>query len=828
MVQTAAPGADVGDVIQNLLNRVAQLEQRITSPAYTVPNGSSPVFGSIGVGPPNNYIPIGATVSPPTSLAVSSGAEFDSVFIHATWVGSFDDTAVQYQVLIAKKDPATGIYSLVNTYLTSGLEAYIYDVDPNTIYGVKVYGLSRLNVASTPDPASGWIDVTTAVDTTIPAAPTGLSGAAGITSITVWWNENTEADVKQGKGIYELQYATNSSFTSPTTQKVGGTVTSLTGLSSSSTYYFRVRAYDSSGNVSPWSSTLSLAPGTVGSASSDGVPPASSPTPTVTGAVGAVMISFAMISNPDPVIYEIHISTTSGFTPSSGTKAATSGSSNVMLFKDASGAALVYGTTYYVKIVATDADGAAAASAQGSGTLKQASTADIAVNSITAASGIIQSLSASTITTGTMSGSFITAGTITADRLVAGTITVASGVIGSLDASTITTGTMSAARLAAGTISATTITLASTGAIVGGNNPTGVGSAQSGWIINGSGITGINAGAITFQIDATGAATFAGTLTATTFVSPTISGGTITGAVISTASSGGNRVSMDPTHQLLFYTSNTFPGQIAAFTSSPGSMFLYTPNNSSIGGSAFVQISSNVWAYYSDAHASLNISWDGAEWLMEGIGVSTPNYSTTLYLQNPIQMPYACTVSGTFTCFSSGSFSSTVSASAFSTGGTIFASGNANVGSLTTGAINSTSVTNTGTLSQGAGAVFFGSVFFDGVTSGTGSTLLINTGTGQVSYSTSSRRFKRNNEPITLDDLRPILDVPIERFEYKWDDEHTKQIGPMAEDVAAALPELVIYDDLKRPQDVRSQQGAWLWIPFIKDLYERIEALEAA
>ena len=73
--------------------------------------------------------------------------------------------------------------------------------------------------------------------------------------------------------------------------------------------------------------------------------------------------------------------------------------------------------------------------------------------------------------------------------------------------------------------------------------------------------------------------------------------------------------------------------------------------------------------------------------------------------------------------------------------------------------------------------------------------------TGQVTISTSSRKFKKNIAPLSEDDARKILDVETVTFDYKKDhDNYTsrkgyKNIGCIAEDVNEIIPEVVIEDE---------------------------------
>lgn len=143
-------------------------------------------------------------------------------------------------------------------------------------------------------------------------------------------------------------------------------------------------------------------------AKSDGNPPASSPTPTVRGGIGTLFVQWTAITNADPVTYEVHVSTTSGFTPSSTTKAAELAGTLVVLSNAPDGTALQYGTTYYVCTIAKDADGSAPASAQASDHPVQATTNDIAAGAITANELAANAVVAGKIAAGAIDGTTIT------------------------------------------------------------------------------------------------------------------------------------------------------------------------------------------------------------------------------------------------------------------------------------------------------------------------------------------------------------------------------------------------------------------------------------
>lgn len=118
----------------------------------------------------------------------------------------------------------------------------------------------------------------------------------------------------------------------------------------------------------------------------DGNAPASSPTPTVIGSISSLSVKWTAITNHDPVLYEVHCSDTGPtFTCNSGTlQATTAATSYTIIEKLTSGTLLDKSgaTTYYVRIIAKDADGSAAPGTAGSGALRLITNPDISADYI--------------------------------------------------------------------------------------------------------------------------------------------------------------------------------------------------------------------------------------------------------------------------------------------------------------------------------------------------------------------------------------------------------------------------------------------------------------
>lgn len=235
---------------------------------------------------------------------------------------------------------------------------------------------------------SAWSAIVTAVSPTnaAPANVTGFTSTAGKDSITYQWDAVADTDIRN----YEVTFSTSSTFASGNITFKTGTATVLTvsGLDPNTTYYARVRAEDTGGLTSPaWSATDTETTGTFpGGASSDGVTPAAPTAPTVMGSLSTLYATWSPVTTNasggaqnDPVTYEVHLSTTSGFTPGAGTKVTeVSGTSMIVDHLPGTSTPLSYDTTYYIKLIAKDRDGAnPTASGQGSASISKVASGDV-------------------------------------------------------------------------------------------------------------------------------------------------------------------------------------------------------------------------------------------------------------------------------------------------------------------------------------------------------------------------------------------------------------------------------------------------------------------
>lgn len=141
-------------------------------------------------------------------------------------------------------------------------------------YDYRIRSINHLGVRSSFTTASA---VTTVKDDTVPNAPTSIVVEGGYGSTKVTWTApttNTDASALKDLGSYKVYRGTS---TNPTVQvgRVSGEVFTDSGLDDETTYYYRVKAVDLSGNESAYSAngngtTSSPIAGPEGPAGADG------------------------------------------------------------------------------------------------------------------------------------------------------------------------------------------------------------------------------------------------------------------------------------------------------------------------------------------------------------------------------------------------------------------------------------------------------------------------------------------------------------------------------------------------------------------------------
>lgn len=344
--------------------------------------------------------------------AAVSGLAVDSLIdsISIRWNASTESDVTEYRVQWSNSasGPWTTVYEGANNSF----------VHPNVMWNddsfYRVAALDKFESLS-PYSASGAIRPQSSFggDTTPPSNATSITATPGfdatrqVAYIDVAWTSSVSTDV----GTYLVRYSTNG--TNWQYLNVAGDLTGvrIDNLSPGLSYYIGVRAKDFSGNDAAAWSNASPYPVTT---TADTTAPSQPSTPTASVGVDRIQVTIDGLKSgggamePDVAHYQVHASTTTGFTPSAATQLGTItvGPAMVGTFYIPANSASGTTQTWYVKVVAVDRAGnVSTSSAQATAAVNLIQTAnigdaqitnakinDLAANKITAGTGIINDL----------------------------------------------------------------------------------------------------------------------------------------------------------------------------------------------------------------------------------------------------------------------------------------------------------------------------------------------------------------------------------------------------------------------------------------------------
>ena len=257
----------------------------------------------------------------------------------------------------------------------------IKNLSPGTSYTVSAAGYNDSNIVGNYSANQVFATITATVSVPVSVALTGASYGA----LASWSAPSSPETVIDQ---YKVAVYTSAGVLF-TEQFTAGTTFSVSGLKASTSYYVKVSSKDIFGNLSAEVQSNTITLNAVGG-TNDGLPVATSPTPVITPLFGALQVKWDAVTNVDSVTYEVHVSTTSGFTPdrplsgTSTTRVIQTEGTFAIVKTLPSGVSLNYDTLYYVRIVAKDFDGAAGPSTQASGTPSKVDNGDIAANAVRA------------------------------------------------------------------------------------------------------------------------------------------------------------------------------------------------------------------------------------------------------------------------------------------------------------------------------------------------------------------------------------------------------------------------------------------------------------
>jgi len=222
---------------------------------------------------PNTTLVDGKNVPTPAGLSLST-SNFQQVDgttsprLHIQWTAPADALVTSGgKVWSEYKKSADSNWIPWSSVRGDATEDYITDVLAGVAYDVRLRFENRLtNKGSYCTPVSA----TVGTDTTAPATPSGLSAAAGSRSVGLNWTPNTESDFDH----YELLRNT-SNTTSGAVLAWSGKASQyadygvdIGGLTVATTYYYFLKAVDTSGNKSAATSSVNAAPNSSGGSTS--------------------------------------------------------------------------------------------------------------------------------------------------------------------------------------------------------------------------------------------------------------------------------------------------------------------------------------------------------------------------------------------------------------------------------------------------------------------------------------------------------------------------------------------------------------------------------
>lgn len=371
---------------------------------------------------------------------VDLGGDLGDFFDESPGVPGTPSLSSQAETLPGGAQSAT-----VTATWTAGTNAASYEVEITPSGGsARVVKVAELRAAWSSLPGQGWAvrvrsvtragkrsawssstSHTATSDSTPPATPTGLAAAAGLGSVWLSWNSNSEPDLDR----YEI-YVASSATPAPTSgsaasQVARGTAAVVQGLPASATRHFWIRAVDTSGNKSGWSSRVQ-ATTPVGAA----VDPAS-----LVGVIDATMLAASL--------------------------------KGVEVVSTLPGAPHVEGRTVYLttddKLYRNTGSGwtKAVAAADVTGQLGNSQISDLAAAKVTGQIAGTQiaddAVTASKVAAGAVITAKIAAGAVTADQIAANAVTSAKIAAGEVKTANLAAGAVTADQIAANAVVAAKI-----------------------------------------------------------------------------------------------------------------------------------------------------------------------------------------------------------------------------------------------------------------------------------------------------------------------------------------------------------------------------------
>ena len=210
----------------------------------------------------DTYVPVGPVVN--LAAALDGTVATDGSFVNSIRV-TWDEPALGRSTgyLVEWKETGATVY---NSVLVNDTAYNLVPIKDDTVYDIRVASYGAFNNLSTYETDS----IDSSKDGTTPNTATSLVTNPLDTGAVITWTApttNTDTSALNDLFYYDVYRGTS---TAPTTfiGRVSGTSYTDTGLTNGTTYYYRVKAVDFSGNASAYSAEETVLPAAVGAGDS--------------------------------------------------------------------------------------------------------------------------------------------------------------------------------------------------------------------------------------------------------------------------------------------------------------------------------------------------------------------------------------------------------------------------------------------------------------------------------------------------------------------------------------------------------------------------------
>jgi phosphodiesterase/alkaline phosphatase D-like protein len=220
-------------------NHSRSLSNLTPSTTYHYRVVSQDVAGNMAISGDNTFITLNPPDTTPPAISNISSLSISNNGATITWVTNEpSSTQIEYGTSSAYGSTT----SLINTLVTSHSQD-LSGLLPSTVYHFRV--LSRDNVGNLGNSGDNTFTTTSPPDTTPPVISSITEGSVTSTNATITWNTDEDATSQVEYGTTTAYGSTSALNSTPVTSHSRA----LSGLTSSTTYHYRVLSRDGAGNL---------------------------------------------------------------------------------------------------------------------------------------------------------------------------------------------------------------------------------------------------------------------------------------------------------------------------------------------------------------------------------------------------------------------------------------------------------------------------------------------------------------------------------------------------------------------------------------------------